>query len=259
VVREGNGWKEVEGSEPGKTVYVITTDDPKALAEIARSHPDPKIRAEALGKVSDPSVLAEVARSDQDTQVRRTAVGRLNDEAVLKEIAQSDKDSSVKEAAAARAEILRTIGASHPEYANWASCQPGSWVRMRVDLKVEDSKSSVEVQRTLLECRLDKVILEQKVVSTGRGLKGYCKELFGRFDIEYGQKSEDVENLQFAGKTVKCRWVECHFQSGRDIAHVRRWRLMDIPGGLARIDIEVSPEGAPLQYMTAVVTGWEKR
>jgi hypothetical protein len=259
VVREGNGWKEVEGSEPGKTVFVITTDDPQSLAEIARSHPDPKIRAEALGKVSDPSVLAEVARGDQDVQVRRSAVARLNDEAVLKEIAQSDKDASVKAAAAARADILKTIAASHPEYKHWASCKIGSWVRMRVDLKVEDARSSVEVQRTLLECRADKVILEQKVVSTGAGLKGYSKELFGRFDVEYGQKSEDDENLKLAGKTVKCRWVQCDFQSGRDIAHVRRWRFPEIPGGLARIDIEVSPEGEPLQYMTAVATGWEKR
>src|SRR5581483_2493683 len=34
VVREGPGWRETEGKEPGKTAVEVTTSDPKALAEL---------------------------------------------------------------------------------------------------------------------------------------------------------------------------------------------------------------------------------
>jgi hypothetical protein len=33
----------------------------------------------------------------------------------------------------------------------------------------------------------------------------------------------------------------------------------DVPGGIARIDMEVSPEGQPLSALTAVATAWERR
>src|SRR5207249_11028807 len=34
-----------------------------------------------------------------------------------------------------------------------------------------------------------------------------------------------------------------HFSRGRDIVHLRRWFHDPIPGGIARIDLEVAPEG----------------
>jgi hypothetical protein len=259
VLREGKGWREVEGKDSGKSVIEMMTDDPGVLADLAKTAPDARVRAEALLRVKDPGVLAEMVRIEADPAVRLSVVGRLSDEKVLKDLAQNDRDDTVRQAAAARADVLKTVDARHPEYAGWASCKPGTWVRLKVDMRISDSRSTVEIVRTLLECAPEKVILEQKVVSTGRGPQGICRDLLTRFDVAYGRKVEDDGDLTLQGRTMKCRWVRHNFQRGGDVAQIRRWMREEVPGGVARIDMEVSPEGQPLSYLTATATAWERR
>jgi hypothetical protein len=257
VVREGKGWREVEAQD--STVIEMMTDDPDVLADLAKTAPDARVRTEAMMRVKDSAVLAEVVRKEQDPALRRTIVGRLTDPAVLKDIAAGDPDASVKETAAVRARMLRTVDARHPEYANWSGCRPGAWVKLRVDLKIDGGRSSFELVRTLLECGADRVILEQKVVATGKGPEGTAGDLLSRFDVAFGRKVEDDGDLHFQGRTVKCTWVRHNFQRGGDIAQIRRWLRDEVPGGVARIDLEVSPEGHPLSSLTAVATVWERR
>ena len=258
VVREGKGWREVEAKDSG-TVIEMMTDDPAVLADLAKSAPDARVRTEALLRVKDSAVLAEMVRKEQDASVRRTVVGRLVDEKVLRDLAQNDPDDVVKQFASARVEILRTVDRRHPEYAGWAACKPGTWVRLRVDLKMNDSRYQTEIVRTLLESTPERVILEQKVVSTGKGAQGSVRDLLGRFDVAFGRKVEDDGDFTFQGRTTKCRWVRYNFQRGGDVAQVRRWLRDEVPGGVARIDLEVSPEGQPLAHLTALAIGWERR
>src|SRR6185295_5337834 len=81
VVREGNGWKETE-TKDGKTEVSITSTDPKVLADIAKTHADPRIRAQAQSQISDPAALADIVKVEKDAGLRRAMVGRLTDEAV---------------------------------------------------------------------------------------------------------------------------------------------------------------------------------
>jgi len=259
VVREGDGWRETESKEPGKTDVQITSSDPKVLAEIAKTHPDSRVRAEAQSKISDPAVLADVVKVEKEVPLRRRMVERLTDEALLKRLAESDPDDGIKQAASARAGMIRTVDAKHPEYAGWSCCKPGTWVRWKVDVKGDGGKSSVEVVRTLLECCPERVVLEQKIAGTGKALQGVPKEFLTRFDVAYGRRVEDEGTMQLQGRTLKCKWVRHNFQRGGDIAQVRRWMNDDVPGGVARIDMEVSPEGQPLSALTAVATAWERR
>ena len=113
--------------------------------------------------------------------------------------------------------------------------------------------------RTLLECCPERVVLEQKVAGTGKALQGVSKDFLTRFDVAYGRRVEDEGTMQLQGRTLKCKWVRHNFQRGGDIAQVRRWMSDDVPGGVARIDMEVSPEGQPLSALTAVATAWERR
>lgn len=258
VVRQGNGWREVEAKDSG-TVIEMMTDDPAVLADLAKSAPDARVRTEALLRVKDSAVLAEMVRKEQDASVRRTVVGRLVDERVLKDLAQNDPDDVVKQFAAARVEILRTVDAGHPEFANWAACKPGTWVKFRIDLRMDGNRYATEVVRTLLECTPERVILEQKVVATGKGPQGSIRDLFGRFDVAYGRKVEDDGDFTFQGRTTRCRWIRYNFQRGGDVAQVRRWLRDEVPGGVARLDLEVSPEGQPLASLTALATAWGRR
>lgn len=259
VVREGSGWRELEGTQPGQTQIEITTDDPKVLAELARSAPDPRIRTQAALRVKDPAVLAEIVKQETDPAIRLRIVDQLSDVKLLRELAASDPDEKVKQAAQARAEVLRTIDSKHPEYAGWAACKPGNWIRMKIDLKMDESRSSIEIVRKLLECGPERAVVEQKVVGTGRGPQGAYRDLLGRFDVAFGRKVEDEGDLLLPGRTLKCKWVRYNFQRGGDVAQIRRWILDEVPGGVARFDMEVSPEGQPLMHLTAVATAWEKR
>jgi len=258
VVREGNGWREVEAKD-SSTVIEMMTDDPAVLADLAKSAPDARVRAEALLRVRDSAVLAEMVRKEQDASVRRAVVPRLVDEKVLRDLAENDPDDVVKQFASSRVEVLRTLDARHPEYAGWAACKPGTWVKLKVDLKINDARYSTEILRTLLECTPERVVLEQKVAATGKGPQGSLRDLFGRFDVAYGRMVQDDGDLLFQGRTTKARWIRYNFQRGGDVAQVRRWLRDEVPGGIARIDMEVSPEGQPLTYLTALATGWGRK
>lgn len=257
VVREGKGWREVEAKD--STVIEMMTDDPDVLADLAKTAPDSRVRTEAALRVKDSAVLAEVVQKEQDPAIRRTLIARLTDPSVLRDIAKNDPDASVKEAAAARAQMLRTIDARHPEFAAWGGCKPGSWVILRIDLNMDGQKYSLDLVRTLLECGPDRAVLEQKVAGTGKGPTGVMADMLSRFDVAYGRKVEDDGDLQFQGRMVKAKWVRYNFQRGDDIAQIRRWLRDEVPGGVARIDLEVSSIGQPLTSLRATASSWNRR
>jgi hypothetical protein len=118
-------------------------ENPRLLARLARSHPDPSVRAEAavrsadatiwadlaLGDeasfvrtaatehVSDTTVLRRVARLDQEASVRVVAVRRVADQALLREVAERDPDDTVRRAALSRltdAGVVADIARSSP-------------------------------------------------------------------------------------------------------------------------------------------------
>ena len=256
VVREGKGWREVEAKD--STVIEMMTDDPDVLADLAKTAPDSRVRTEAALRVKDSAVLAEVVRKEQDPAIRRTLVARLTDPAVLRDLAKNDPDPAVKEAAAVRADMLRTVPARHPEFESWASCKPGAWVILRIDLNVDGSKYSMDLVRTLLECGPDRAVIEQKVAATGKGPQGQVADLLNRFDVAYGRRIEDDGEFQFQGRMVKAKWIRYNFQRGDDVAQIRRWLRDEVPGGVARIDLEVSPIGQPLSSLRAVATSWRR-
>lgn len=258
VVREGNGWRETE-TKDGKTEISITSSDPKVLADIAKTHADARIRGQAQSQISDPAALAEIVKVEKDASLRGKMVGRLTDEALLKSLAQSDPDDAIKQVAAARADMIKTVDPKHPEFSGWSCCKPGTWVKWKVEVKTNGEKSQVEIVRTLLECCPERVVLEQKIASTGKSLQGVPRDFLTRFDVAYGRKVEDEGTMQLQGKSVKGKWIRHNFQRGGDIAQVRRWMNTDVPGGVARIDMEVSPEGQPLSSLMAVATSWERK
>jgi hypothetical protein len=257
IVREGKGWREVEAKD--STVIEMMTDDPDVLADLAKTAPDSRVRTEAALRVKDSVVLAEVVRKEQDPAIRRTLIARLTDPSVLKDIAKNDPDPAVRETAAARAQMLRTIDARHPEFAGWAGCKPGAWVILRIDLNLDGQKYAMDLVRTLLECGPDRAVLEQKVAGTGKGPTGVVADLLARFDVAYGRKVEDDGDFQFQGRMVKAKWVRYNFQRGDDVAQIRRWLRDEVPGGVARIDMDVTPEGQPITSIMAVATSWERR
>jgi hypothetical protein len=250
VVREGEGWRETESA------VELTTEDPAILARIVMGHGDAKLRLAAVAKISDAPVLAEVARKDQDPALRKAAVERVDDEGLLADLAKSDADPAVQAAAAARRDVLRSISSRHPEYAAWASAKPGAWVKLRLELQMGDQKWRGEVVRKLVSCRPERAVFEQRDAATGRGPQGAVRELLAGYDVGYGQTEEDAGPLDVGGQRLRCRWTRWSFTKGRDIVRLRRWFHDSVPGGVARIDLEVAPLGDAQRVLTAQAIAW---
>jgi hypothetical protein len=255
VVREGPGWREVRVSEK-ETRLELSTDDPQAAADIARTHADPALRAAALDKVADPAVLAQVAASDADAGVRRRAVGRVADRAVLSRIGEQDADPAIRALALERRDLLRWVPAKHPEYASWAGRPAGSWVRYRVSLSLGAERSSATVIRTLAQCGPEGAVVEQRDASTGKALQGRARQLFERAETPTGRRVENIESIDLRGSRVECPSVQISGQFGAVVARVKVWRSDQVPGGLARVDVEESPEGLPLRSLHALAAEW---
>ncbi len=255
VVREGPGWREVKVSDT-QTRVELTADDPATLANVARTHADPAIRGAAVDKIGDPAVLADVARQDADAGVRRKAVGKVADRRVLADIAQADADPGVKALAAERRDLLRWIGAKHPEYAAWARRGPGASVRYRAELKMNGATSVVEVLRTLASVTPDGAVVEQRNAATGKALDGTVKALFDRAEAPAGRRVDGEESLDVRGRRVECATSLTSGQFGGVIARIKVWRCDDVPGGVVRMDVEESPQGEPLRYLRALAIQW---
>jgi len=60
------------------------------------THPNPKVRLEALEKLDDPEVVAEVACSDDSPRVRLTAVSLLTDDMHLEKVARDAESLDVR-------------------------------------------------------------------------------------------------------------------------------------------------------------------
>jgi hypothetical protein len=255
VVREGPGWREVQAS-PQETRVELTSSDPKELAVIARTHADPKLRAAAVGKIDDQAVLADVAKADADPRIRVAAVGRLADRGALAAIAQSDADESVRTAASERRDLIRFVAPGGPEHAGWAGRSPGSWVLFKAQLKVGERASNVDVHRTLVRCSPAGAVLEQRDFLSKRPLQGLAREMLDRSAAPAGTRQEDEESAEAGGRRLKCRTVRWSAQYGRVIARVKFWLSEEVPGGVARIDVEESPEGEPLRSLRAQLAQW---
>lgn len=256
VVNQGEGWREVQASGSTTTSVELTTDDPAKLAGIARSHPDPRLRAAAVAKIGDPVVLAEVARKDADPAIRKAAIERVSDKAALAVIAQNDTDEGVRAAAAERRDLVRFVRPGHPEHAGWASRAPGSWIRLRAELKVGEQSATTDVLRTVTGVAPSGVSMEQRDASSRRALSGTVKDMLDRADFPSGAKQEGEDQAEIGGRKVACHTVLWSGQYGRVIARVKYWISDQVPGGIARVDIEESPEGEPLRYLRVRVQQW---
>ena len=71
-------------------------DNPKRLSDIARHNVFPKVRLEAINRISDGLVLADIAKNDSNKNVRQAAIGKITDVAVLADISRNDSNRSIR-------------------------------------------------------------------------------------------------------------------------------------------------------------------
>lgn len=148
----------------------------------------------------------------------------------------------------------------NPLYKYWTDCKVGSWVKMTMSYDQAGQKVEIEQVQKLLEITEDKVVVEvtgttklgaQEFPSPAQKQDIKAREPGDKVKIE----KEGDEEIEVAGKKLKCHWFEASLQTGPKTMKMKGWLAKEIPGGMAKL--EMSPEGLKVLVQNAVA--WEKK
>lgn len=158
--------------------------------------------------------------------------------------------------AVAAALLVAIVQSKNPEYDHWSNCKAGSWVKFKLEAEQAGQKISIEMTRTLSELTAEKAVIEQKNKTSINGTAQ--PEQTEKEDVPSGNdpnptkiEKEGDEEVEVAGKKIKCHWIEGTQGEGK----VKFWLTKDVPGGVVKA--EMTAPGAPA--MKAIATGWEKK
>ena len=142
------------------------------------------------------------------------------------------------------------------EFEYWSGHKVGSSVTFKIDMEAQGQKFLIEITRTMLESGADKIVVESKTKLTLAG-----QEQPGNTEKEDILKDKDKdpikvekegdEEIEVAGKKMKCHWIEGTQKEGK----VKFWVTKEVPGGVVKA--EMSPMAGLVIKVEA--TGWEKK
>jgi hypothetical protein len=145
----------------------------------------------------------------------------------------------------------------NPEYDHWADCKVGSWTKIKIEGEVGGQKAVMETTHTLLEMGKEKAIVERKMKMTMAGKEQ--PEQADKEDVPSGKdpnpvkiESEGDEELEVAGKKLKCHWIQ---GTQGESTKIKMWLSKEIPGGIAKGEITEPGQGS----MKLITTSWEKK
>jgi len=145
----------------------------------------------------------------------------------------------------------------NPEYKGWKSFKPGSTVTYKFNR--EGSPQGGEQKITLKSIDEQEAVIETDFVIAGKGAgKPTERKIPAKVAAAAGQGMKDgpEEEIEVAGKTLKCRTREFEkkLESGKTMK-VKYWGHEDIPGMAAKV--ETVFEGSA--KMTMIAMQWEKK
>jgi hypothetical protein len=161
----------------------------------------------------------------------------------------------------AAASMLLAQDVENPQYKYWASCKVGSWAKLRMDMDRGGQKFESHMTYTLLELKEDVAVIEitgkSKVGAQEFPIPATKQEIKAKESADQVKiAGEGDEEIEVAGKKLKCRWYEYRSKSGDKETKGKVWMAKEIPGGTARMELG-SPEGAKPMVMST--QEWEKK
>ena len=149
----------------------------------------------------------------------------------------------------------------NPQFKYWTGCKPGSWVKMKAEMTSGGQKIESEMTHNLLELKADVAVIEitgkTKVGDKEFPFPAQKQEIKAREPAEKIKiAGEGDEEIEVAGKKLKCHWFEYSAKQGEKESKGKAWLAKEIPGGTARIEMG-GPDGGKAIVMNAVE--WEKK
>lgn len=144
------------------------------------------------------------------------------------------------------------------EFDWWANHKVGSTVKLKMEAEAQGVKILIESTHTLLEVSAEKALVEQKttVSAAGQAQPEEVKKeeiLKGKDKNPIKIEKEGDEEIEVAGKKLKCHWIQGTQNEGTKI---KFWLNKDVPGGVAKG--EVSGGEIPGVLKISAVS-WEKK
>ncbi len=139
---------------------------------------------------------------------------------------------------------LLTQAKENPEFSYWSEHKVGSWAKLKLEMDAQGAKVVVEKKN--------------KVTANGQAQPESTEkeEIFkdpAKDKNPVKVDKEGDEEIEVAGKKVKCHWIEGTQKEGTKA----KFRLSkEIPGGIAKGEVSGGELPGPMK-MTA--TAWEKK
>lgn len=119
------------------------------------------------------------------------------------------------------------------EFDWWANHKVGSTVKLKMEAEANGVKILIESTHTLLEVSKEKALVEQKttVSAAGQAQPEEVKKeeiLKGKDKNPIKIEKEGDEEIEVAGKKLKCHWIQGTQNEGTKI---KFWLSKEVPGG----------------------------
>lgn len=151
-----------------------------------------------------------------------------------------------------------TQAKEYHEFDYWSGYKVGSTVSMKLEMEAQGAKITVELTRTVLETGAEKVVIETKTKVSVGGMaqpEGTEKEeiLKDKDKDPIKVEKEGDEEIEVAGKKLKCRWIE---GTQKETTKLKFWVSKDVPGGIVKGEASGGELPGPMKMVT---TAWEKK
>jgi hypothetical protein len=149
----------------------------------------------------------------------------------------------------------------NPEYRHWASFAPGSKVKRQIAYKASDKTITIGETITLKSVDEKGLVLEKSssTLADGRRFDSPPTEFKVEATIEARAAPsvvrESDEEIEVAGKKLKCRRVQLLQEDAAKKTEIVEWRSDEIPGRVARRELKFSTGG----HSSEVAVEWEKK
>ncbi|HYE21160.1 MAG TPA: hypothetical protein VEA69_22120 [Tepidisphaeraceae bacterium] len=160
--------------------------------------------------------------------------------------------------------------AENPAYKNWAKFKVGSWSKVAGESAAAGTTTKTEMTYKLVELTPDKAVVELVTSMDAGGTKmdlpaqkmeipakGPAAGATGAPDAPKPDMKESTEEVEVAGKKVKCKVTEVKTDANGMKMTSKSWTSEDVPGGLVKM--ESNGEGAMKMSSKMTLSGFEAK
>ena len=144
------------------------------------------------------------------------------------------------------------------EFEYWSGHKVGSSVTFKIEMDAQGQKFQLDITRTMLETGAEKIVVETKTKITIGGQEQPAntekEDILKDKDKEpIKVEKEGEEEIEVAGKKVKCRWIE---GTQKETTKLKFWVTKDVPGGLVKGEASGGELPGPMKI---TIVSWEKK